>query len=121
MNEAEELNNGHFPQRSAAQQRKGAGVGAEPVSVPDPSNESRGFFSTGSPNGSGGVHFFLVLTRPTALEGCDFFSTGGVHFFSVLPRPTTLEGSVLTRPTALEGCIFLSTDLPNDSGGVRCF
>ena len=37
---------------------KGAGVGAEAVSVPDPSNKSRGFFSTGSPNGSGGVHFF---------------------------------------------------------------
>ena len=41
--------------------------------VPDPSNESRGFFfSTGSPNGSGGVHFFCA-DSPKGFGGVRFF------------------------------------------------
>ena len=88
VNEAEELNNGHFPERRCLTSREGFLVLVRPTAL----------------EGA----FFLVLTRPTALEGCDFFSTdspngsGGVHFFSVLTRPTTLEG-----------CDFFSTDSPN--------
>ena len=111
VNEAEELNNGHFPELRSAQRHSSAralGWAQRRCLCLILPTSREGFLVL--------VRIFLVLTRPTALEGCDFFSTdspngsGGVHFFSVLTRPTTLEG-----------CDFFSTDSSNDSGGVRFF
>ena len=72
VHEAKELNNGHFPELRSAQRHSSARALGFLVLVPQ--RLWRGAF-------------FLVLTRPTALEGCDFFSTDspngstGVHFF----------------------------------------
>ena len=90
VNEAEELNNGHFPELRSAQRHSSArALGWA----------QRRCLCLILPTSREG--FFLVLVRPTALEGCIFF--------------------VLTRPTALEGCDFFSTDSPNGSGGVHFF
>ena len=122
VNEAEELNNGHFPELRSAQRHSSArALGWA----------QRRCLCLILPTSREG---FLVLVRPTALEGVTRGSeggsggdspndSGGVRFFST-DLPNGSGGAIIfstDSPSGSGGAIFLSTDSPNGSGGGRCF